>query len=159
MAIFDSKKQGGEPLDGYLGRAAEVEGTLRVPDLLRVDGTVRGKVFTSKELVVGEHGLVDAEVDVGILSVAGRVCGKIIVRERLEIHAGGRVEGELHMMTPALLIEEGGILEGTVKMGTSEASLSTDEQPAAQADKKGTKALLVDGMSAGGRSTARKIRS
>ena len=62
MAIFDGKKQSGEPLDGYLGRAAEVEGTLRFPDLLRVDGTVRGKVLSSKELVVGEHGLVDAEV-------------------------------------------------------------------------------------------------
>ena len=124
MAIFDGKKQqggGGEPLDGYLGRAAEVEGTLRFPDLLRVDGTVRGKVISSKELVVGEHGLVDAEVDVGQLSVAGRVCGKITVRERLEIHAGGKVEGELHMKTPALLIEEGGLLEGTVKMGTEAA--------------------------------------
>lgn len=126
MAIFDGKKQGSDPLDGYLGRAAEVEGTLRFPDLLRVDGTVRGKVLSSKELVVGEHGLVEADVDVGILSVAGRVCGKIIVRERLEIHAGGRVEGELHMKTLALIIEEGGVLEGTVKMGTSEASLSTE---------------------------------
>ncbi len=154
MAIFDGKKQGGEPLDGYLGRAAEVEGTLRFPDLLRVDGTVRGKVFTARELVVGEQGLVDAEVDVGFLSVAGRVCGKITVRERLEIHAGGRVEGELHMMTPALLIEEGGILEGTVKMGTSEASLSTDgradEHAAEEADEDGEDALLAEGMSAGG---------
>ena len=61
MAIFDGKKQGGEPLDGYLGRAAEVEGTLRFPDLLRVDGTVRGKVFTAKELVVGKEGLVAGE--------------------------------------------------------------------------------------------------
>lgn len=146
MAIFDGKKQGGEPLDGYLGRAAEVEGTLRFPDLLRVDGTVRGKVFTAKELVVGEEGLVDAEVDVGFLSVAGRVRGKIIVRERLEIHAGGRVEGELHMMTPALLIEEGGILEGTVKMGTSDDSLSTS----GQADEDDEEALLAEGMSAGG---------
>jgi cytoskeletal protein CcmA (bactofilin family) len=128
MAIFDGKKQGSEPLDGYIGRAAEVEGTLRFPDLLRVDGTVRGKVITSKELVVGEHGLVDAELDVGFLSVAGRVAGKITVRERLEIHAGGRVEGELHMMTPALLIEEGGILEGVVKMGGSEAPMSVDQQ-------------------------------
>ncbi len=146
MAIFDGKKQGGEPLDGYLGRAAEVEGTLRFPDLLRVDGTVRGKVFTAKELVVGKEGLVDAEVDVGFLSVAGRVRGKIIVRERLEIHAGGRVEGELHMMTPALLIEEGGILEGTVKMGTSDDSLSTS----GQADEDAEEALLAEGMSAGG---------
>ncbi len=146
MAIFDGKKQGGEPLDGYLGRAAEVEGTLRFPDLLRVDGTVRGKVFTAKELVVGDQGLVEAEVDVGFLSVAGRVCGKITVRERLEIHAGGRVEGELHMKTPALLIEEGGILEGTVKMGTSEASLSTDGQAVGEDEE----ALLAEGMSLGG---------
>jgi cytoskeletal protein CcmA (bactofilin family) len=126
MAMFEGKKQGAEPLDGYLGRAAEVEGTLRFPDLLRVDGTVRGKVLSSKELVVGEHGLVDAEVDVGHLSVAGTVRGKITVRERLEIHAGGRVEGELHMKTPALLIEEGGMLEGMVKMG-SDATVEAPE--------------------------------
>jgi len=145
MAIFDGKKQGGEPLDGYLGRAAEVEGTLRFPDLLRVDGTVRGKVMSSKELVVGEHGVVEADVDVGVLSVAGRICGKIVVRERLEIHAGGRVEGELHMKTLALVIEEGGILEGTVKMGTSEASQSTDTQ----VDEVGEESFLAEGMSVG----------
>ena len=115
MAIFDGKK--GEPIDGYLGSAAEVEGTLRFRELLRVDGTVRGKVISDNELVVGESGVDEAEVDVGRLSVAGRVTGKITIRERIEIHAGGRVSGELHMKTPVLLIEEGGILEGQVHMG------------------------------------------
>jgi cytoskeletal protein CcmA (bactofilin family) len=147
MAIFDGKRQSGEPLDGYLGRAAEVEGTLRFPELLRVDGTVRGKVVSTKELVVGESGLVDGEVDVGTLSVAGRVCGKVLVHERLELHAGGRISGEIRMTTPALLIEEGGILEATVTMGTAEGAASeADEGPAPEVDEP----LPAEQMAAGG---------
>ena len=50
--------------------------------------------------------------------MAGHVSGKIIVRDRMEIHAGGKVSGEVHMKTLRLVLEEGAILEGTIQMGS-----------------------------------------
>lgn len=115
MAIFEDKQN--EPLDAYLGRGCVVEGTVRFKELLRVDGKITGKVISEKDLVVGEAGVVEAEIQIGTLSVAGQVTGTIRVQDRIEIHPGGRVSGELHLKGPRLVIEEGGILEGKVEMG------------------------------------------
>ncbi len=151
MAIFDSKKHSNETLNGFLGPGAEFEGTLRFPELLRVDGTVRGKVISKKELVVGESGRVDAEIDVGQLSVAGHVSGKIIVRDRMEIHAGGRVSGEIHMKTLRLVLEEGAILEGTIQMGeASETETRSDPDGAEEADGEAKKSSKTEEMKGAG---------
>ena len=119
MSIFDGKG-GDEALDGYVGRGMEIEGTIRFKELLRIDGKVKGKIITPKELVVGEGAVLEADLQVGRLSVAGHVIGKVEVRERVEIHRGGKISGELHLNGPRLIIEEGGELEGSVDMGGSE---------------------------------------
>lgn len=108
-----------EDISGFLGEGTLITGEIRFPDILRVDGKVTGKLFSEKELVVGETGEVEAEIDVGILSVSGRVSGTIRVRERVTIHPRGRVQGELILEKPGLVIEEGGIFEGNIDMNTA----------------------------------------
>lgn len=123
MSIFDTKDgKSGESLDGYLGRAAQVEGTIRFQNMLRIDGKVVGKIISENDLVVGESAVVEADVEVARMSVAGKVTGKIKISDRLEIHPGGRVAGELTMAAPRLVIEEGAVLEGTVEMGGEPAA-------------------------------------
>ena len=113
----DSKAAAGD-LSGFLGEGTVISGDISFPDILRVDGKVSGKVSSEKELVVGETGDVEAEIDVGILSVNGRVSGTIRVRERMTIHPRGQVRGELILEKPGLIIEEGGIFEGTIEMSS-----------------------------------------
>jgi cytoskeletal protein CcmA (bactofilin family) len=123
MSIFDTKdSKSGESLDGYLGRAAQVEGTIRFQNMLRIDGKVVGKIISENDLVVGESAVVEADVEVARMSVAGKVTGKIKIADRLEIHPGGRVAGELTMAAPRLVIEEGAVLEGKVEMGGEPAA-------------------------------------
>ena len=118
MALMDRKKSSGEGgLDGYIGPGTVIEGTVRFSQVFRVDGTIRGKVISDRELVVGESGVLDADVAVGSLSVSGKLSGKIEVSQRMEIHTGAKVSGEIHMKRPSLIIEEGGIFEGRVQMG------------------------------------------
>ena len=105
-------------LSGFLGDGTVINGDIRFPDILRVDGKVTGKLTSERELVVGETGDVEAEIDVGILSVNGRVAGTIRVRERMTIHPRGQVRGELILDKPGLIIEEGGVFEGTVEMSS-----------------------------------------
>jgi cytoskeletal protein CcmA (bactofilin family) len=113
----DSKGAVGD-LSGFLGEGTLISGDIRFPEILRVDGRITGKVHSEKELVVGETGDVEAEIDVGILSVNGRVSGTIRVRERMTIHPRGQVRGELLLEKPGLIIEEGGIFEGTIEMSS-----------------------------------------
>ena len=111
-------KSGASDLSGFLGEGTVISGDIRFPDILRVDGKLTGKITSERELVVGETGEIEADIDVGFLSVSGRVSGTIRVRDRLTIHPRGQVRGEVIMDKPGLIIEEGGVFEGTIEMSS-----------------------------------------
>jgi cytoskeletal protein CcmA (bactofilin family) len=101
-------------LNGFLDAGGRIKGELSFDDSFRVDGSVNGKVSSEGELVVGEQGLVEGEIEVGTLYVSGTVRARVRASKRLEITAKGRVYGELS--TPALIIEEGAHFEGSCVM-------------------------------------------
>jgi cytoskeletal protein CcmA (bactofilin family) len=105
-----------DDISGFLAEGTEIKGEIRFREVLRVDGKITGKVISEKELVVGESGEIEAEVEVGTLSVSGRVSGTIHVKEKMEIHAKGRVVGDLTLEKPNLVIHEGGVFEGNIDM-------------------------------------------
>ncbi len=101
-------------LAGFLDRGCSIKGEVTFSDLLRVHGHLAGKVESEHELLVGEGGLVEGEVHVGNLAVAGTVRGTVRVKERLVVHSSGRVYAEV--FAPKLIVEEGGVLDGAVHM-------------------------------------------
>jgi cytoskeletal protein CcmA (bactofilin family) len=105
-----------DDISGFLAEGTEIKGEIRFRDVLRVDGKISGKVISEKELVVGETGEVEAEIEVGTLSVSGKVTGTVHVKEKMEIHAKGRVVGDLTLEKPNLVIHEGGVFEGNIDM-------------------------------------------
>jgi cytoskeletal protein CcmA (bactofilin family) len=121
---FRGKSSPGD-LSGFLDVGSHFEGELKFEQSFRVDGKVVGKVISEGDLVVGERGEIDGEIRVGRLFVSGLVKGEVHVSRRLSIHPSGRVEGEVHAR--ALIIEEGGILEGQSSM-----KIATDERAPAE---------------------------
>jgi len=101
-------------LAGFLDRGCSIKGDVTFSDLLRVHGHLAGTVVSEHELLVGEGGVVEGEVAVGNLVVAGTVRGTVRVKERLVVHSTGRVHAEV--FTPKLVVEEGGVLDGAVHM-------------------------------------------
>lgn len=101
-------------LTGFLDEGCTIKGEVAFSELLRVHGHVDGTIQSDDELLVGEGGVVEGEISVSRLIVAGTVRGTVRVKERLVVHASGRVEAEVH--TPRLIVEEGGVVEGTVHM-------------------------------------------
>ena len=111
--MFKSAPQ--SDLNGFLDAGSHIRGELHFEDTFRIDGKVTGKVVSDGELVVGEKGEVDGEIDVRMVYVSGHVKGAIRARERLEITSTGRIQADLE--TPALAIEEGAYFEGRCAMG------------------------------------------
>ena len=109
-----------------LGKGASFEGKLTFEGTVRVDGKFKGEVFSDDVLVVGEGALVEAEIDVGEIIIQGTVVGNIKAKRSIEIHAPGRVKGDLH--TPSLQIDKGVIFEGRSFM---EAQAPRSAPPAA----------------------------
>jgi len=108
------KSQG--TLNGFLDQGCTIKGEVLFADLLRVHGHVVGTISGEHELLVGEGGLVEGEVRVGRLVVAGTVRGTVHVRDRLVVHGSGKVLAEVH--APTLVVDEGGVLEGVVQMAS-----------------------------------------
>ena len=111
-----------------LGRGATFEGKLTFEGTVRIDGRFKGEVFSDDVLVIGEGAIVEAEIDIGEVIIQGTVVGNIKAKRSIEIHAPGRVKGDLH--TPSLQIDKGVIFEGRSFM--EGAAKPAPQQPKAQ---------------------------
>jgi len=109
MAATAAKHAMGE-ITTLLGRGATFEGKLTFEGTVRIDGRFRGEVFSDDVLVIGEGAIVEAEIDIGEVIVQGTVMGNIKAKRSIEIHAPGRVKGDIH--TPSLQIDKGVVFEG-----------------------------------------------
>lgn len=97
-------------INTLLGRGSEFEGKLTFEGTVRIDGRLKGEVFSDDILVIGEGAHVEAEIDIGEIIIQGTVVGNIRAKRGIEIHAPGRVKGDL--TTPELQIDKGVIFEG-----------------------------------------------
>jgi cytoskeletal protein CcmA (bactofilin family) len=129
MGIFRMKLAKGDNGNsdfGWIGRGIEVTGDIVFADRLQVDGKVNGKLASeSGTLVIGESGHIEAQVDVGICVIHGALHGNLIARSKVEIRKSGRVHGDV--IAPVLLVEEGAIFNGAIKMGQEAANRMLEE--------------------------------
>lgn len=103
-----------EELAGFFDQGVRISGEMEFQNSLRIDGAFNGKITSNDTLIVGERGVVDGEVEAGVVSVNGTVKGKIRAKQRLEIQRGGKVFADIN--TASLLIVEGGIFQGNCEM-------------------------------------------
>jgi cytoskeletal protein CcmA (bactofilin family) len=98
----------------FLGKDTELEGKLGFEGTLRIDGYFRGEIHSGGNLVVGEDGYVEADIHVSYLVVRGEVHGNILADQRVDLHAPGKVFGNIQ--APAVVMDAGVIFEGHTKM-------------------------------------------
>lgn len=105
-----------------LGPGTVIQGKLSFDAPVSIDGKLSGEIYSSKTLIVGKSGSVDAQVDVAVLIVKGIVKGHIKASERIEIRDSGQLLGDV--VTPSLVIEEGCVFNGgcTMSSGASSAN-------------------------------------
>src|SRR5215471_8293578 len=121
MALPQSKAEIVGEINTLLGKGSEFEGKLTFEGTVRVDGKLSGEIFSDDVLVVGEGAEVHAQVDIGEIIVQGTVVGNIRAKRAVEIHAPGKVRGDI--TTPSLQIDKGVIFEGKCFMeGVADAS-------------------------------------
>lgn len=112
--IGNDKPEGSQEWTGFIDQGVKIEGTLDVAGTFRVDGHVNGTIRCKDRLIIGEKALVEGEIEGGVVLVAGRVKGTVRTTNRLELAPSGVIEGEIH--TPTLVIEAGGVIEGSCHM-------------------------------------------
>lgn len=106
-----------------IGPQMKVVGDLLTDGTVRVEGRIEGNVEAGKAVVVGKEGEVHGDVRTQDAVVSGRVRGTLTAASRLEVQASARIDGEVHARR--LQLEEGGMLNGTVRMGEVEMGVSS----------------------------------
>jgi cytoskeletal protein CcmA (bactofilin family) len=99
----------GGKVRSVLGSGTVVQGKLSFDTTVRIDGKLSGEISSTKSLIVGRSGLVDAVITVENLVVIGTVKGKVRARGRVEILTGGVVDGDIEAAT---LVVSGGVFNG-----------------------------------------------
>jgi cytoskeletal protein CcmA (bactofilin family) len=102
-------------LSGFVGNGTTLTGEANFKGMLRVDGHLSGRVSSSDgTLIVSNNGQVDANVEVAVAQIYGTVNGDIIASKRIEMGRVAKVNGNIQ--TPALVIEQGAVFEGSCRM-------------------------------------------
>lgn len=98
----------------FLGKETEFEGRLAFRGTMRLDGRFKGEITAGESLIVGEEGMVEADLHADHIIISGEVHGNIFADQRVDIHPPGKVFGNIQ--APAVVIDEGVIFEGQTRM-------------------------------------------
>ncbi len=98
-------------------RHSNVEGTFTTDRDLRIEGVLRGNVKCQGLLYIAEGADIDATVEASSIAVAGQLRGMVTCRGKLQLMPTGRVFATV--VTESLVINEGAILEGELRMESS----------------------------------------
>jgi len=101
-----------------ISQGIRIKGEVTGSEDLFVDGHVEGKLNLSSDasVTVGPNGEVKADIFAREVIVRGRVDGKIVGRDKIQLWSTGSVAGDLQ--TERLVIEDGAVLRGRVEIET-----------------------------------------
>lgn len=97
-----------------LNEGTRFEGKLTFKNRLIMHGEFEGEVVSTDQLTVGKTARIKADLKVAQLIVMGTVTGTISACEKLEIHEGGSVCGDIQVKT--LDIKPGAVFDGRCTM-------------------------------------------
>jgi len=99
--------------ESCIGRGTRVAGKIDFGAPARIEGELEGEV-TGNEILIAQGATVKARVVVDRMIVAGNLSGEVVARERIELTATARVQGNID--TPKLILHEGAQFDGDCKM-------------------------------------------
>jgi cytoskeletal protein CcmA (bactofilin family) len=115
------KEKNTDRISTFIGSDASIDGAIEFKGTIRVDGRVKGTISSNGgTVVVGEKGIVNAEISVNVAVVMGEVNGSIDAKERIEVYPPGHLGGDIQ--SPIVSIEPGGIFNGNCVMKPNTAS-------------------------------------
>ena len=91
-----------------------IAGDLQAGGVIRIEGRVVGNVQAGDQVLLCDGGIVEGDVVAREAVIGGRVHGCITGEERVELQSSAVVHGDI--TTRRLLIQEGGKVNGAVKM-------------------------------------------
>lgn len=121
-----------ESFETMVGENAEIHGRVVTSESLRIDGKLIGNVEATQEnkvsIALGKSGHIQGDIYAYRVFIAGRVDGNIYCTERVELHDGAIVNGDISY--EQIAIEPGAKLNGLMICRNKE--LAVDFEPSSE---------------------------
>jgi cytoskeletal protein CcmA (bactofilin family) len=110
----------------------KIIGDIESTGVVKIEGIVEGSVRGARQLLLGRQGTVHGDIRAHETVIGGTVVGTIVADERVEIQGTSSVQGDIH--TKSIVVLEGGVINGTVRMGEQAARDAARETKDAAVD-------------------------
>jgi cytoskeletal protein CcmA (bactofilin family) len=110
----------------------KIVGDIESTGVVKIEGIVEGSVRGARQLLLGRQGTVHGDIRAHEAVIGGTVVGTIVADERVEIQGTSSVQGDIH--TKSIVVLEGGVINGTVRMGEQAARDASRETKDVAAD-------------------------
>jgi cytoskeletal protein CcmA (bactofilin family) len=97
-----------------IGAGTVLEGKIKSPSNVRIDGKVVGEIIAAQGVAVGPSGDVDGNISAKNISVGGKVRGAMVAQEKLVLESKASVRGDIR--AAKLVIDEGAVFDGKCVM-------------------------------------------
>ncbi len=122
MFTNQRKPQDSQRIDTIIGPSSNIEGKINATGTVRIDGKYAGDIFTDEDVLVGENGVINGNINSRNVSISGKVNGNIICNGLLELLPTGQLDGDIEVKK--ISISDGAIFKGKCSMNL-EQILST----------------------------------
>jgi len=100
----------GDRVGAFLDDGNEIIGKYTCSGTVMLDARLRGEITANDTLVIGDNGVVEATVRAVVLVIRGKLIGRAMASERVELKSSARVTGDVE--APVIVVEEGAVLDG-----------------------------------------------
>lgn len=97
-------------VDTIIGQGTIIEGKIKHPSSLRIDGKIYGEVDCAGDIFIGKDGYVEPTLKGKNIIIAGEVNGDIYTTEKVHVQASGKISGSA--TTNGIIIDDGGVFNG-----------------------------------------------
>jgi cytoskeletal protein CcmA (bactofilin family) len=112
--------------NSLIGTGTTINGDIVSSGDVRIDGVLKGNIRGSARILIGQDGQVEGDIEGLNADVMGKVHGKIVVKELLNLRANAVIKGDIR--AGKLQIEPTVVFNGQCQMGeASVVEMAKDE--------------------------------
>lgn len=127
--MFGSKKPAvfvDQQVETVIGKGTKIQGTITADSGVRIDGQLDGDLTSSGDILIGDSGVLNAEIKAHNAVIAGMVKGNVEVSGKLELMPTAKLYGDIKV--GMLIIGEGAIFKGACEMRQDSGSFDKNKE-------------------------------
>jgi cytoskeletal protein CcmA (bactofilin family) len=123
----------GEDHLSLLAENGRFKGSFKFEGTARIDGRLEGDVTSNGMLFIGEHAVIEGNVEAGSIICQGTILGDIIAVEKVELKVPASLKGRVK--APRLSVEEGVCFMGASEVEDNDAAGEKDARATIRPEK------------------------